>query len=44
MITVRDIIEQALPDDTLVVAGELGLTGNVSWATGPRPSPRHSVT
>ena len=39
MITVRDIIEQALPDDTLVVAGELGLTGDVSWATRPRPSP-----
>jgi purine catabolism regulator len=39
MITVRDIIEQALPADTSVVAGEQGLVGEVTWATRPRPSP-----
>jgi purine catabolism regulator len=39
MITVRDIIEQALPDETTVVAGEQGLVGEVTWATRPRPSP-----
>ncbi len=39
MITVRDIIEQALPDETTVVAGEQGLAGEVTWATRPRPSP-----
>lgn len=39
MITVRDIIEQALPAETTVVAGEPGLTGEVTWATRPRPSP-----
>jgi purine catabolism regulator len=39
MITVQDIIDQALPDDTAVVAGELGLVGEVTWATRPRPSP-----
>jgi purine catabolism regulator len=39
MITVRDIIEQALPDDTAVVAGEQGLAVEVTWATRPRPSP-----
>lgn len=39
MITVRDIIDQALPEDTVVVAGEQGLAGEVTWATRPRPSP-----
>jgi purine catabolism regulator len=39
MITVRDIIDQALPDEAAVVAGEQGLTGEVTWATRPRPSP-----
>jgi purine catabolism regulator len=39
MITVRDIIETSLPDDAQVVAGEQGLSGEVSWATRPRPSP-----
>src|SRR5215207_9206824 len=39
MITVRDIIEQSLPEDTTVVAGEQGLEGEVTWATRPRPSP-----
>lgn len=39
MITVRDIIEQALPEETIVVAGEQGLVGEVTWATRPRPSP-----
>jgi purine catabolism regulator len=39
MITVRDVIEQALPDETSVVAGEQGLVGEVTWATRPRPSP-----
>lgn len=39
MITVRTIIEESLPEDTLVVAGEQGLGGEVTWATRPRPSP-----
>jgi purine catabolism regulator len=39
MITVRDIIDQALPDEAAVVAGEQGLAGEVTWATRPRPSP-----
>ncbi len=39
MITVRNIIEESLPEDTLVVAGEQGLNGEVTWATRPRPSP-----
>jgi purine catabolism regulator len=39
MITVRDIIQESLPKDTLVVAGEQGLGGEVTWATRPRPSP-----
>ncbi|MEZ4505088.1 MAG: helix-turn-helix domain-containing protein [Thermomicrobiales bacterium] len=39
MITVRDIIEEALPEEALVVAGEQGLSGEVTWATRPRPSP-----
>jgi purine catabolism regulator len=39
MITVRDIIEESLPEDTQVVAGEQGLSGEVTWATRPRPSP-----
>lgn len=39
MISVRDIIDQALPDETTVVAGEQGLVGEVTWATRPRPSP-----
>ncbi|MCO5220900.1 MAG: PucR family transcriptional regulator ligand-binding domain-containing protein, partial [Thermomicrobiales bacterium] len=39
MITVQDIIEQGLPEDTTVVAGEQGLGNEVTWATRPRPSP-----
>jgi purine catabolism regulator len=39
MITVRHIIEESLPEDTQVVAGEQGLNGEVTWATRPRPSP-----
>lgn len=39
MITVRDIIDESLPEETLVVAGEQGLSGEVTWATRPRPSP-----
>jgi purine catabolism regulator len=39
MITVQDLIEQALPKGTHVVAGETGLRRDVTWATRPRPSP-----
>jgi len=39
VITVRDIIERTLPADASVVAGERGLTGEVTWATRPRPVP-----
>src|SRR5215216_6248704 len=39
MISVQDLIDQALPKGTSVVAGESGLRGEVSWATRPRPSP-----
>lgn len=39
MITIRDIIERALPSEATVVGGELGLDSEVTWATRPRPSP-----
>src|SRR5262245_29049313 len=39
MITVQDLIDQALPKGTHVVAGETGLRRDVTWATRPRPSP-----
>ena len=39
MITVRDIIEESLPEEAQVVAGDHGLSGEVTWATRPRPSP-----
>jgi purine catabolism regulator len=39
MITVQDLIDQALPRGTHVVAGERGLPGEVTWATRPRPVP-----
>ena len=39
MITVADLIEQALPAGTQVAAGRTGLGGEVTWATRPRPSP-----
>jgi purine catabolism regulator len=39
MITVRELIEQVLPEETQVVAGETGLGGEVTWATRPRPTP-----
>lgn len=33
VITVRDILQFALPDDTVVAAGEAGLGKDVTWAT-----------
>lgn len=39
MITVREIIDRALPDEATVVAGESGLDAEATWATRPRPSP-----
>ncbi|MEA2598833.1 MAG: PucR family transcriptional regulator, purine catabolism regulatory protein [Thermomicrobiales bacterium] len=39
MITVQDLIDQALPQGTHVVAGAGGLRRDVTWATRPRPSP-----
>ncbi len=39
MITVRDVIQESLPTDSLVVAGDQGLGCEVTWATRPRPSP-----
>lgn len=39
MTTVRDLLEQLLPSGTSVVAGERGLAREVTWATGPKPSP-----
>jgi PucR family transcriptional regulator, purine catabolism regulatory protein len=39
MITVRDLIEQALPTGASVVAGQEGLDSEVTWATRPRPTP-----
>jgi purine catabolism regulator len=39
MITVQDLIDQALPKGTNVVAGKTGLRRDVTWATRPRPSP-----
>ena len=39
MITIRDILEQALPDEATVAGGEIGLDSEVTWATRPRPSP-----
>ncbi|CAN5796218.1 PucR family transcriptional regulator [soil metagenome] len=38
MITVEDVIRIALPKETVVVAGGSNLSGEVSWATRPRPS------
>lgn len=37
--TVRDILSVAMPAGTQVVAGEAGLGREVTWATGPKPSP-----
>lgn len=39
MITIQDIIDQALPDGTSVVAGQAHLGREVTWATRPRPIP-----
>ncbi len=39
MISVREILELALPEGTQVVAGERALGREVSWATRPKPSP-----
>jgi purine catabolism regulator len=38
VITVADLIEQALPSQTAVVAGQGAVDVEVSWATRPRPS------
>ena len=39
MIPVRDVLQQSLPPGTRVVAGETGLTRDVTWATRLRPAP-----
>lgn len=39
MITVQDVINQALPPSTRVVAGEAGLSREVTWATRLRSAP-----
>lgn len=39
MITVADVIALALPSGTRVVAGEAGLSREVTWATRIRPAP-----
>ncbi len=39
MITVRDLIDQAMPSGAVLVAGASGLDAEVTWATSPRPSP-----
>ncbi len=39
MISVSDILRKALPEHTIVVAGEVGLGREVTWATRLRPAP-----
>lgn len=39
MISVSDVVRQALPEGTSIVAGEEGLGREVTWATRVRPTP-----
>ncbi len=39
MISVLDVMRQALPEGTQVVAGEAGLGREVAWASRLRPTP-----